>query len=74
MEETKNIRDTVAKAVVSRRNEIELEQETLCDYTDMSITTLSNLENSKANITIDKLGAILETLGLEISINVKKTV
>lgn len=74
MEEIKKLKEAIASSVSQRRHEINMEQEALCDYSGMSITTLSNLENAKANITIEKLGAILNILGLEIEIKVKKTI
>lgn len=74
MKNVQELKKTIAKSVSQRRHDIGMEQETLCDYSGMSITTLSNLENAKANITIEKLGAILDILGLEIEIKVKKTV
>jgi transcriptional regulator with XRE-family HTH domain len=44
------------------------------DYTELSVSTLSRLENSKANISFDSLISVLDLLGLEMQIRIKKTV
>lgn len=54
--------------------EIKMEQESVCDYADVSITTLSTLENGKANISILNLAKILDVLGLELAIKIKEKI
>lgn len=65
---------TLGTDVANRRKELKMEQQDIEDYTGISIGTLSKLENGKGNITMDALAAILEVLGMEISIQVKHKV
>ena len=58
--------------VANRRKELKMEQQDIEDYTGVSIGTLSKLENGKGNITMDALTSILEVLGMEMSIQVKR--
>ncbi|MDD2267564.1 helix-turn-helix domain-containing protein [Sulfuricurvum sp.] len=74
MEVKKGIRSYIGDAVVKRRIEIKMEQESVCAYADVSITTLSTLENGKANISLLKLEKILDVLGLEVVIKIKEKV
>jgi len=48
-----------------------MEQVDVQDYAEIGSTTLSRLEQGKANITIDRLEKILEVLGLELIVKVK---
>lgn len=67
-----DIRSTIGNAIASRRSEINMEQEKVCDYAQISKTTLSMLENAKGNISLLNLERILDVLGLEIVVRVKE--
>lgn len=72
--DSKDIKHIIAKVISERRFDIGMEQEELSDYADISIATISRLEHAKANVTIETLDSIMNILGLEIDIRVKKTV
>ncbi|MFZ2967759.1 MAG: helix-turn-helix transcriptional regulator [Sulfuricurvum sp.] len=74
METKQDIRAYVGDRITKRRMEIKMEQESVCDYADVSITTLSTLENGKANISILNLAKILDVLGLELAIKIKEKI
>jgi len=74
MNERKSIKQVVSEAVHSRRTELGMEQEELSDYAEVGSSMISRVENQKANITIENLERILDILGLEIVVNVRKTV
>ena len=62
----------IGKIIRERRKNLKLEIEDLKDYSDITCSTISNIENGKANPTIKTLQKILEPLGLEIKINITK--
>ena len=59
--------------VAKRRKELKLEQSEVEDYIDVSISTLSKLENGRGNISLDNLLKVIEFLGLELKLKVKDT-
>ena len=65
------LKQTIGEQVKKRRTELRMEQVDLQDYADVGSTTLSKLEQGKANITVETLEKILEVLGLEIVVKVK---
>ena len=67
-----NVRRLIAEEVSKRRLQLNMEQKDLSDYSENSVGTISKLENAKANISIDNLEKILDTLGLEIVIRIKQ--
>lgn len=64
---------TIGKAVSQQRKKLNINQETVVDYADISPATLSNLESGKGNISVNKLVSILEVIGLELNITEKRT-
>ena len=64
----------IGKQVKKRRRELKIGQETLADFSGIGITTISNLENGRGNITVENLDSLLAILGLEISIHVRQTI
>lgn len=74
LEKEQEIKTYVGDIVSKRRKELGMEQSDIEDYTGVSVSTISRLENGKANITLDGLASILELLGLEIDIRIKQTV
>ena len=67
------MRKLIAEEVLKRRQQLNMEQKDVSDYAGSSLGTISKLENGKANISIDNLEKILDTLGLEIVIRIKQT-
>lgn len=67
-----NFRENIAKIIKKRRDELGLDQATLKDYAEIGSTTLSNIEQAKANVSIDVLEKILDVLGLELNVKVKE--
>ncbi len=65
------LKQTIGEQVKKRRTELRMEQVDLQDYAEVGSTTLSKLEQGKANITVETLEKILEVLGLEIVVKVK---
>lgn len=61
----------IGKTIKNRRKELDLELEDIKDYSNITIATISNIENGKTNPTIKTLEKILSPLGLEITIKVK---
>ncbi len=66
-----NLKSLIGLAIKTRRKELQMQQADLQEYAEIGSTALSNLEQGKANISIDKLEKILEVLGLELIIKVK---
>lgn len=66
------VKKMIANVISNRRSSIGMDQQALADYSEVSIATLSNLENSKSNISIVNLEKILDILGLEIVIQIKQ--
>ena len=65
------LKQTIGEQIKKRRTELRMEQVDLQDYAEVGSTTLSKLEQGKANITVETLEKILEVLGLEIVVKVK---
>ena len=74
MSNTMKLKKYIGEIVKNRRKELNMTQADLQDYADVGPTTLSNLENGEVNITIDKLGEILDTLGLDLKLEIKEKV
>ena len=66
-----SLKQTIGEQIKKRRIELKMEQVDLQDYAEVGSTTLSKLEQGKANITVETLEKILEVLGLEIVVKVK---
>lgn len=71
MDDEMGLKQTIGEQVKKRRTELKMEQVDLQDYAEVGSTTLSKLEQGKANITVETLEKILEVLGLEIVVKVK---
>jgi len=71
MDDKMGLKQTIGEQVKKRRTELKMEQVDLQDYAEVGSTTLSRLEQGKANITVETLEKILGVLGLEIVVKVK---
>ena len=58
--------------IKQRRRLLKVTQRQLADLSGVGINTLTKIERNEANPTLDILQKILDTLGLELSITVKK--
>ncbi len=67
------LKQIIGEQIKKRRIELGMEQSDLQDYAEVGSTTISKLEQGKANITIDTLEKILEVLGLELVLKIKDT-
>ena len=59
-------------AIIERRNRLGIDQQTLADMAEISVRALSNIETGKGNPTLASLNAVLEVLGLELSLRVRQ--
>ena len=66
-----DLKQKIGKQIKTRRNQLRMEQVDLQDYAEIGSTTLSKLEQGKANITLGTLEKILDVLGMEVVIKVK---
>ncbi len=71
MDDKMSLKQTIGEQIKNRRLTLRMEQVDLQDYAEVGSTTLSKLEQGKANITVETLEKILEVLGLEIVVKVK---
>lgn len=62
----------IGKKIRERRNTLRITQPHLAEMAGISESTLYKIENGKANPTIKVLNQIVEILGLEITLDVKK--
>ena len=62
----------IGQIIQSRRRMLSIKQEDLSEMTDISSKTIYLIESGNGNPSIDTLNKLLETLGLEISIDIKK--
>lgn len=58
--------------IKARRKTLGINQEELSDLTDIGLRTIKGLESGKTNPTLKTITTILNTLGLELSIQTKK--
>lgn len=61
----------LGRKIKERRQVMSIPQKQLADYTGLSVVTLSQIENGKANPSLETLNEILHYLNLEILIVIK---
>ncbi len=59
--------------IKNRRNALRITQPYLAELAQISVNTLYKLERGEANPTLDVLEKLADVLGLELKIEVKKT-
>ena len=64
--------DELAKTLKGRREVLNITQKDLAELSEVGLRTLKAIERGKTNPTFDTLHKILEVLGLELSITVRK--
>ena len=62
----------IGTQIKQRRRLLKVTQRQLADLSGVGINTLTKIERNEANPTLDILQKILDTLGLELSVSVKK--
>jgi len=65
-------REILAELVQKRRNDLLLKQDDLAEMAGVNIKTVYLIEKGKGNPSVDTLNNILEVLGLEMLITIKK--
>ncbi len=60
------------KIIEERRKYLKIHQEDLSELCNISTKSIQKIENDKANPTLKTLQSILDVLGMEITINIKK--
>lgn len=63
----------LGRLVAKRRGDLQLKQEDLAELTSVTIKTIYQLESGKGNPSFSTLNKILQVLGLEINVDIKKT-
>ena len=64
--------EEIGAAIKARRKLLGLTQTHLADLADVSINTLYKIERGQTNPTLEVLEKILEVLGMELELKIKK--
>ncbi|MBR4736021.1 MAG: helix-turn-helix transcriptional regulator [Bacteroidales bacterium] len=64
---------TIGTHIKQRRKLLKVTQRQLADLSGVGINTLTKIEKDQANPTLEILQRILDTLGLELSVSLKKS-
>lgn len=62
----------ISQIIKDRRLQLELTQQDLANYTELSLRIIKSIEAGKGNPTFSTLSKIAEILGLEIIMQVKE--
>ena len=62
----------IGNAIKIRREKLSLKQEDLSEMTGLTTKTIYLIENGKGNPSLSTLKKLLEVLGLEITVDIKK--
>ena len=60
------------KIIEERRKYLQIRQEDLAELCNISTKSIQKIENDKANPTLKNLQKMLDVLGMEVSISIKK--
>lgn len=58
----------IGKAIVERRDTLNITQTRLAKLSGVSVHTLSNLETGEGNATLDTLVRVAQTIGYEVKV------
>ncbi len=64
--------NTIAETIKKRRKELEITQSHLSELSSISVNTIYKLERGQGNPSLEIIQKLMDVLGLEISIEVKK--
>ena len=62
----------IGQAIKERGRQLKITQSYLAEIAEISINTLYKLETGQTNVTVDVLEKILDVLGMELKLEVKK--
>ncbi|MFM9826112.1 helix-turn-helix domain-containing protein [Flavobacterium sp.] len=62
----------IAEAIRTRRKELDITQSHLSELSDISVNTIYKLERAQSNPSIEIIQKLMDVLGLELNIEVKK--
>ncbi len=62
----------IGKLIQERRDLLSIKQEDLSEMTGITSKTIYLIESGKGNPSLDTLNKLLEVLGLELSVDIKK--
>ncbi len=65
--------DKIITQIKSRRDELQVTQETLAEISGVGLRTLKAFESGKGNPTLKTLGQLADALGLELYLQIKPT-
>jgi transcriptional regulator with XRE-family HTH domain len=65
-------KEELGRKIKERRDTMSLSQSKLADYAGLSVVTLSQIENGKANPSFQTLSEIFHYLNLELKVEVKR--
>jgi len=63
----------IGRTIQERRSELGLDISDLTNFSGVSSSLISNIENGKSNSTVNTLEKILDILGLELCVKIKET-
>ena len=63
----------IGERIAERRHVLGVDQKTAAELSGVSVHTFSNVESGKGNPSVKVLGKMLEALGLEMRIQLKRT-
>lgn len=63
----------IAAVIKKRRTQLGLSQQDLAEFAEVGIATVKDIERGKGNPSLQTLQKLLRVLGLDISIEIKKT-
>lgn len=62
----------LSQLLVSRRKELNINQEALSDLTNIAIRTIRDLEKGKGNPSLETIQQLMKILGIELIFKLKK--
>ena len=65
---------SIIEAIKARRESLKVTQNALSDLSGVALGALRKFESGKGNPTLSTLKKLCDTLGLEITLSVKKTI
>ena len=65
--------EKIITQIKSRRDELQVTQETLAEISGVGLRTLKAFESGKGNPTLKTLGQLADALGLELCLQIKPT-
>ena len=64
--------EEIIKVIKERKDILGINQEYLAELSELGIATLKRFESGKGNITLNNLRKIVNVLGLDINLDIKK--